>query len=207
MRDLARKFEQLKGHFRSGLPFYAWVIFAGVVGLGVGIYLCLSGRSAFGLLNFADKNMLSYISGSADYVSIFCLRLADILLGFVIIVLFSLSQVSSYFGAAFIGFQSALMVLLMGALIKLYGVLGVINSLLFVLPVNLANLFVLSFTLAIGHERAHLMHSYKLRFLESFRETDYFFRLALSFLALFALCLLSCFILPLLVKSFIVVNF
>lgn len=198
---------RIKEHFKRNAFYYVLLAIFLLVGLGVGIYISITGYRYTALLSTADKNMFSYITGDAPYTSIFYSRLINVLLCVVIIVVLNLTIYTSFIGYVFMGYQAALMVLSSAAVITMYGLPGILNVVLFILPVNIANILIMSMLLVTGTERAKLQSSYKLKFAESFKENNYFMRLLIFVAALFVLCLFHSFILPLLIKSFVVINF
>lgn len=207
MNKILYKLEDIKYHFKNNFSYYLLIAIFALVGIAVGVYIALERYSYISLLNMSDKNMISYISGTANYSSIFYSHLLDILLAFSIVVLLSLNKYTCILGNIFLSYQMALIVLYVASIISLYGIAGILNCIFLILPINLANFCVLSFALGVGHERAKLQSDYKIKFGASFRENDYIFKIGLSFLTLIILCVINSFILPLFIKSFVVVNF
>ncbi len=204
---ISYKFENLKYHFKENAMLYVFAVVFALVGLAVGIYISLTGYKYTALLSPADKNMFGYITGTASYSSIFYSRLYDVLICVVIIFVLTLTSYTGILAYIFLGYQMALIVLSSAALITLYGITGILNVIFLVVPINIVNIVLFAFTLAIGLERANEQRRYKLGFVASFKETNYFFKLLLSAGALFVVCLVSSFVLPLFLKSFVVINY
>ncbi len=200
-------FYQVKEHFKSNAFYYVLATIFALLGIAVGIYISVTGYRYSALLSSADRNMFSYITGNAEYTSIFYSRLINILLCVLIIFVLTLTKYTSIIGFIFLGYQSALIVLSSAAVISTYGLAGILNAILFILPVNLANFFVMTMILVVGAERAKLQSKYKLKFMVSFKENNYFMWLLVLVAILFVLCLFYSFILPITIKSFVVLNF
>ncbi len=199
--------DKVKEHFKNNLLAYILVIVVAVAGIVIGIYLSVTGYKYTSLLSSADKNMFDYITGSASYSSIFYARLLDAFICMLIILVFNLSIYTSFLSYIFLGYQMSLVVLSSSALITLYGFSGVINVILFVIPINLANFIIMSIAVCLGVERARAQSAYKLKFAESFKETGFFKGYFICVALMFVVCLFHSFILPLFVKSFVVINY
>lgn len=201
------KFENLKYHFKDNAIYYFFVLIVAALGIGVGLYISLTGYKYTALLSSADRNMFAYITGTASYSSIFYSRLIDILICFLIVFLLTLIKHTAVLSYLFLGYQMTLIVLSSAAIISLYGISGIFNVILFVVPINLANFIALAFAMVVNLERATTLSKYRLKFFESFKENDYWFKQGLSVVLLVLICALNSLILPIFIKSFVVVNY
>lgn len=201
------KFEGLKDHFRENALYYFFAGVFALIGLGVGLYISLTGYKYTALLSSPDRNMFAYITGTAPYTSIFYSRLLNIFISIIIVFVLSLTKYTAVLGYVFLSYQMALVVLTSAALITLYGLTGILNVVLFVVPINLINIVLLTFGLEVGLERARAMSNFRLKFSESFKETDFFFKFMIFVISMIAVCLVNSFILPIFIKSFVVVTF
>ena len=197
----------LSDHFRTCVVNYFFVALFALIGIGIGIYISVTGYRYTALLTVGDKNLFAYITGTASYLSIFSSRIFDAILCVLIVFLLSLNRYIAFFGYIFLGYQMSLVVLTSAAVITLYGIGGVINTILFIVPINLVNFVALSFILCVGLERAKLQSVYGLRFGDSLKESSYFLKFFIGLLVLLLTCIISSFILPLVIKSFVVVTF
>ena len=198
---------ELKQHFKDNWLSYFLVSIFLLVGIGIGLYISLTGYKYTSLLSGADKHILDYITGAAAYTSIFYSRLLNIIVCFLIILVLSLSKYSSFLAFIFLSYQTALATLSCAALITLYGLSGILNVILFVIPINLANFIALSFELCVNLERANARSRFRLGFFESFKENGFVFKIFLSLILLVVVCLFHSFILPIFLKSFVVVSY
>ena len=207
MADIRYKFDTIKDHFRDNALYYFFACLFTLVGLGIGLYISLTGYRYTALLSSPDKNMFAYITGTAPYTSIFYSRLINVILCVAIIFVLSLTKYTAVLGYIFLSYQMSLIVLSSAAIISLYGLTGVLNVIFFVVPVNIANYALMTFGLGIGLERARAWSNYRLRFSDSFRETGFMFKFIIYLIALVVICLLHSFVLPIFLKSFVVINY
>ncbi len=199
--------DKIKQHFKDNAYLYCLVIVFATVGIVIGIYLSVTGYRYTSLLSASDKNIFDYINGTASYTSIFYARLIDVFVCLLIILVFNLSIYTSFLSYIFLSYQMALIVLSSSAIISLYGFTGIINVVLFVLPINLANFVIMSIAICISIERARAQKTYKLKFAESFKATDFFKGYFICALLMLIVCVVHSFILPLFIKSFVVINY
>ena len=199
--------DKIRDHFKSNSTIYLFLGIVVVCGLLLGLYFSLTGYKYRSLLSGVDKNLFDYITGAASYSSIFYSRLINIILSFVVVFVLTLSIYTSILSLLYLAYQAALIVLSCAAIISLHGLSGVLNVLLLLLPVNIINLVVLSVFCVICVRRAKDQKDYKLKFFESFREQTFLIDAGICMAVAFVLCLIYSFILPLLLKSFVVVNY
>lgn len=199
--------ERINYHFRRNATLYTFTILALVVGIVLGLYLTFTDFNYTSLLTSSDKTMFDYITGTASYVDIFYSRLLSILGCLFIIFIFNLSVYTSFLGYIFIGYQTTLFVLSCSAIISLYGFTGLLNVLLFILPINVANIFVMVISNVLSTRRAVDQKEYRLNFFESFKEDKYIYAFLICLLFALVICLIHSFVLPLIIKSFVVINY
>jgi len=173
----------------------------------LGLYLSFTDYSYTSLLSSGDKNIFDYVTGAASYTSIFYSRLINNFLLILIIFVLNLTIYTSFLSLIFIGYQSCLIVLSCSAIISLYGLSGVINVILLVIPINLLNLIIVVAMNSLCFRRAIIQNKFKLSFFESFKEELIFKHIIICVLISFILCLVYCFIVPLFMKSFVVINY
>ena len=199
--------DRVRWHFKDNKGSYCLVLFVAILGIIIGVYLSVTGYRYTSLLTASDKNMFDYITGTASYTSIFYSRLIDILICSVILVVLNLCIYTSFLSFMFLGYQMALIVLSSSAIISLYGLAGIINVVLFVVPINILNFIVMAVIVCLGVERARLQNTYKLKFFESFKQTSFIKGVLICFLIELVICILHSFILPLFIKSFVVFSY
>ena len=201
------RLQQMKEHFRENTLYYFFALVFVCVGLALGLYISLTGYKYTALLSAPDKNMFSYITGTAPYTSIFYSRLVNVILTVAIIFVLTITKYTLPLSYLFLSYQMALVVLTSAAIITMYGLSGVLNVILFVVPINLVNIALMVYGVGVGHERAKLWQNYKLKFGDSFKETSFAFKFFIFAAGLFCVAIINSFILPIFIKSFVVVNF
>lgn len=199
--------EQFAFHFKENIYRYVIIFAVCILAIAVGIYLAISGFSYSSLLTSADKNLFGYISGTAEYGSIFWSRFLSLLLCLVLIFCFNIVRETAFLNYIYLAYQMCLVVLSSSAIISLYGLSGILNVIFFVVPINFVNFALLSYVSVISMARATYAKKYRVGFVSSFRECSYLKRFLISFLVFFVFCALYSFVLPLILKSFVVVNY
>ena len=197
----------LKDHFESNLVRYYLLLFSGLIGVILGVILLLTGFSNVSLLKITDKTLIDYISGSVGYGSIFISRLINMLFSVLIIFLFNLIRQTSFLNYIFICYQTCLLTLLSNAIISVYSIAGILSVLIIIVPINLVNIFLLSYLSCVCMKRAYETYHYKLNLAEGFKEKSFWFEILLAILMLFIFCILNSFVLPILVRSFVIVSY
>ncbi len=197
----------LKIHLKNNFWVYFLIAFIMIVGVIFGFILAFSGNDYVDLLSSTDKNLFEYINGSAELSSIFFSRLLSLLLFMFIIFVTSLSVYTTTISIIIMGYQCLLLVLSCFAVIDLYGISGVINSLLLIIPINLINLLVMAFFCGTCVSRVMVAHKFKMKFGDSCKYINFYSPVVFSIIVTFVICLISSVILPLIIKSFILVSF
>ncbi len=198
---------QIKEHFKENLTRYIIIIFSSLIAIVCGIYFAISGFSYSSLLTSSDKNIFAYISGTAEYSSIFMTRFWSLFLCIILIFCFNLVRETAFLNYVYLGYQMCLIVLSSSAIISLYGFTGIVNVVCFVVPINLVNFGILAYMSVISMARASDAKSFKLGFFSSFKERYYLRKFFVSVLILFVFCAVYSFVLPLVLKSFVVINY
>ncbi len=190
-------------HIRKSKFIFIGLIICFFIGLILGIFGVYSGVSFNSILNPSDKQMFDFIAGTSSGVSIFFDKLLEFFLIFLVIFIFNLSYPSSFLSYAFVGYQSFLLVLTCSVIINLYNFVGILNVIIFILPVNICFFLLLFFVISVAQIRAYEAKKYNLPFKESFRFAKFFNKYFLCFSIAIVICLIHSFIIPLLLKSFI----
>ena len=198
---------RIKQHFNENGRTYALIMLFFILGLIVGVIFSVNGFASSSVLNYQDKLLYEFINGSASYKEIFSYRLSNSFLWVIFIFVFSLNYYLSFLSYLFVGYQVSLLVVSMSSIISLYGISGVLNSFLYVLPINLINIILMVMLIVFGVERAREQIKYNLTFIQSFGYTRYFKKFLVCVLAVLLFCIINSFVLPLLIKSFIIVNY
>ena len=173
----------------------------------MGITFAINGFSYVSLLGSGDKTLISYINGTAGYTSVFLSRITNLLMCTGLIFVFNLIKQTAFLNYIFLGYQMCLVTLSVAAVMTLYSISGIVNAILFIFPINILNICLLSFFACICMQRAAEVKKYNLKFGEGFSNRRFWIEFSLSLLALFVLCLICSFIFPLLIKSFVIVSY
>lgn len=199
--------DYFKSHFKENSFRYVIILIVCALAISVGIYFAVSGFSYANLLTSADKNMFGYISGTAEYSSIFWSRFLSLLLCVILIFCFNIVRETAFLNYFYLAYQMCLIVLSAAAIISVYGLYGIINVILFVVPINLVNFCLICYLSVLSMDRAFFWKAYKTSFVSSFREISYLKKFSIALSLLFAFCIVYSFIFPLILKSFVVVNY
>ncbi len=197
--------DKIEEHFRDYSKQYFFSLIVTLIGVIVGLILCFSDYSYISILNSSDKNMFDYITGQAEYSLIFKNNIKELLLCVCIIMVFNITKYTSFLSYLFIGYQMCLTIMSVGAIITIFGFAGILNVVLFILPINLANYLLLNILNSVCVKRCILAHKYKYGFISSFKENNTWLYIFMCLLALFVVCLIYSYILPLVVKSFVII--
>ena len=199
--------DKITYHFRRNSTLYCFMIISFIVGVVVGLYFIFTDFKYTSLLTSSDKIIFDYITGTASYVDVFYSRFTNIVICLLIIFVFNISSYTSFLGYIFVGYQTSLFVMSCGAIISLYGLSGVLNVVLFVVPVNLINIIIMMISNVLCSRRALSQKEFKLKFFQSFKEDDFLLFYFTCVLCALGVCLINSFVLPLLIKSFVVINY
>lgn len=199
--------DYFKSHFKENSFRYVLIIVSCAVGVCLGIYFAVSGFSYVSLLTSGDKNMFGYISGTAEYGSIFWSRFLSLFLCVVLIFCFNIIRETAFLNYFYLAYQMCLIVLSASAIITVYGLYGIINVILFVVPINLVNFCLLSYLSVLSMDRAYFWKSFRTTFVSSFKEVSYVKKFLITLSLLFVFCIVYSFVFPLILKSFVVVNY
>lgn len=137
----------LKYYLKKNQKIYLSFLFFFFLGIIFGILIAASSDSYMSLLSSGDKTLFDYINGSASF-SKQTTRL--ILRNIVFLVIIFVCNLNFYTGLLcylLVSYQSALLMLLICAIISLNGLAGIIVSIFCILPLNLV-LFVNSIVFA-----------------------------------------------------------
>ena len=170
-----------------------------ILGLVVGCFIAGSSEQYINLITSKNKVLYSYINGTADYFKIFWNKFSAFILPLVLIVGLGLHFYSTFFIYLFLAYQSSLFILSCTALIKIYGISGFLNVLLFVVPINLVYMLALICVSAICISRSLEALKNK-QFLYGYNQS-YFSKITLVILFIFVLTLTLSLIMSVFLKN------
>ena len=199
--------DYLYDHFKNNTARYYIILVSTFLGLVLGIVLALNGFSYTSILNLSDRNLINYINGSVGFWDVFISRFSNLFLCLIIIFVFNIVKQTRILNYIFLGYQMCLTILFSSAIITLYGLSGILNVLIFILPINIINIFLLSYVSCICMQRAYDVAKYKMEFGEGFKEKKYWIELFIGIVILIIFCIIHSMIYPLIFKSFIIVSY
>lgn len=195
-------------HMSRKKAIYSALVLCFLIGVVIGVIVEIT--SSIGSLFLSDKSnsFFDFATNDVSTVDFFVDQLKNMLIAFFIIFATNLSIYSSFLNFIFLGYQGLLLSSSCGAIISSYGLLGIVNVVLIIVPINLA-LFV--FYLAASElcfSRASDAKRYSINFKQSFAFQRHLVRnLLVCFVLALAVCIVVSLILPLILKSVLFVAF
>ncbi len=185
-----------------------WVFFALAIvflaGVALGICAICTDTSFTKILNPSDKLMFEFIAGTAPTVSIFFDKLLEFGLLFLAIFILNLSVYSGILSYAVFGFQAFLLVITCSVIISLYGFVGILNVIFFVVPINVCFLVICGLFISFTWARAKDAKRFNLNFGESFKFSILPLGALVCTILAVIICAVHSFVIPLLIKSFLI---
>ena len=176
-----------------------------VVGIIVGVVIQTKTGASLEIYSANSVSLSDIISGSVKKSKLFFSALLSLSFSLIVLFVFSLTKVTGILKVVYIFYQSVLLGSSLTSLVLLKGVSGIINLLIFILPVNILNflsLVIFSCVLYLARKQAKARHSSFFNMLLSYKE----YLIITVVLALFS-CFLYGVIYPLLIKSVVVINY
>lgn len=134
--DLSYYLDAIKYHFIKNKKIYILFFVSILIGVVVGVFITLSTDWYSGILSSANKILLDYIKGNISFAKESSKLIINILIFQVIIFVLNLNFYSGLASFVLIGYQGALLYLSIFSVIFNYGFLGILISLLMILPIN-----------------------------------------------------------------------
>jgi len=177
-----------------------------LVGIVLGIILSVGGNTILKVLSSQDQTMSYYVYGSADISAIFFNRLFIYIFALMVIFVFCLHYYSSFLSLIYITYQSMIFAIGVSSLIDYHGVIGILLSIFFAVPINLLLLLLLVIEYVICLERAKTCQKYKLKFAHSFANNFWLDMLSILIIALIILVVANL-IYPLVFRGILIINY
>ena len=178
-----------------------------VLGLILGTILIFTIDDIDAILNISNKNYLELMHGTANLSKMFLDNLGWILIADLIVIALSCCIIAFALGIFYILYQSALVALTIGSMIKCFGFVGIINSLIFILPINLINIVLISLLLVTLYNYFSQNRKCGLPMFSQNNDRYIYIKLILILLVQVVLCFILSFIIPYMFRSLIFVNF
>jgi len=195
----------IKFHIRHYKTIYFMFFLCLIIGVVCGLVIIFSSESYLALLTSKNKSLYPYINGTANYVANFWKQFLFFIGPLVLIFMLNMNYYTGVLSYLFITYQSGLLALSCAAIIKTYGVSGVFNVLLVVLPINILYLCIMVFfsvTCLVRSRQAFLGRNFAYGFNRVF-----YSKIIWSFIAVLVLSVVVCFVYPLFLKSSIFIIF
>lgn len=138
----------LRYYIKKNRKFYSAFLVFFVLGIVIGVLICVSTNSYLSLLSSSDKVFFDYVKGSISYSYEATKLIFKLLIVELLIFVLNLNFYSGLISYAIISFQSTLMFLSIVAQISEYGFTGFLIVLFLQLPVNLI-MFALNIVFAV----------------------------------------------------------
>ena len=178
-----------------------------IIGLVIGIILSFSYDDIDFVLDLSNKNYKDFLNGTAELSTIFVNNFKWVVVANLISILLSISFITYFLGLCYIGYQSAILVMTIASIISNFRFAGIINSLLFILPFNLIIILCLGFLLTLFSSFFSDNRKSKLKMFSICNDKYIYFKAIVIILFEILICLFLSFIVPLTLKSFIIVSF
>lgn len=178
-----------------------------LAGLLIGIILASGAEDFSTFITVSNKRYSSYLKGTALLSDIFIENIKWIIIGSVICLVLGLSTISFAFGCMYLSYQSALLVLYISAFIKKFGFTGALNGLLFIFPFNFIIIILMGLSLCTFTNFIRVNLKLRRNLFNINDDKLIFVKLGIFFVLELLLCIILSYVIPLLLKSFIIVSY
>lgn len=180
-------------------------LFCFILGLILGLVVIFSSDNYLKLLTSENKIMYPLINGTAEKSVLFWKKLLGFSIPLVLLFGLGLNYYTSLLSYIFITYQSSLLILSCGAVVKTYGFSGFFNILFVTLPLNIFYFALLIFFGVTCFVRSKSAHRAK-QFMFGFDE-EFFLKIIISFVFVIILCVGVCVVYPMFLKNSIFIIF
>lgn len=176
-------------HFKQKKTFYIWFFISLFIGVILGIVLHFTSNFGGYLLSDSDQQIFDFITKDISAFDFFLSKVFDFIIAFCVVFLCCLSIYSSFLVYVFFAYQGMIFGSICCQIISLYGILGIVNVFILLIPINIILFCFLFFEGAVCMSRASLAKKYNIDFKNSFYYERYFFK-QIIFDLIFAFCFL-----------------
>lgn len=180
-------------------------LFCFLIGIVVGFVLVFSSDNYLKLLTSENKTLYTFINGTAETGGIFWKKLFAFLVPLLLIFVLCVHYITALFSYVFITYQSALLILSSASVVATYGVSGVFNVLLIMLPINVLYFVCMAYVVAVCLSRSKMASKTK-NFKDGYNG-EFFVKLLIALCFVVALTVVACIIFPLFLKSSVFIIF
>lgn len=196
----------IKNHFKKNGNFYFGFLGAILVGILIGITVIISSDSYVNVLSSSSKVLYSYINGTAHMGVIFWRNLVSFIVPMLLIFILNLNLFSGLISYIIVAYQSAMLLITSSALILIYGLSGVLNVLLILLPINMLYILALVYFSVVCLERGAVARAYK-HFAYGFNSSSFWLKILAAFVMVLIITLVASILYPIFIKNAILVIF
>ncbi len=195
----------LKFYLKQHRMIYFMFLLCFFLGVVVGFVIMFSSDNFLKLLTSENKSLYPFINGTAETGVLFWKKLIKFVLPLLLIFGLGINYYTSLLSYIFITYQSSLLVLSCGAIIKTYGVAGFLNVMFVTLPINLLYFAMVIIFSETCFSRAKLSLIQK-NFKEGYTG-EFYLRLLIVLILVLLLVVFACLIYPLFLKNSIFMIF
>ena len=141
------------------------------------------------------------MNGTIDYLSLFWKVLFQFFVPVLILFVLNLNYYLGKLSYIFVSYQSLSMVVSFSAIIGSFGLFGIINVLIILLPINILYFFVLFYIAVVFRERSKISKQSSVMF-DGFNN-ELLFKTLFGFIVIFALSLFAGVLFPIFLKTFL----
>lgn len=160
--------KDVKGFILSNKGLFLFSLLFILIGMIIGVVIAI--RSSDSLTIFASSavSLTDLIAGDYSAGALFFSCFTKLLLAVVILFLFSLTKLTSILNYVYLAYQGMLVSITATNLIYINGVSGILNVVLFTLPVNVVNLMIIAYASSLFIKRREYSKEYNKKFFTSF---------------------------------------
>lgn len=192
---------------KSKKSIYIFSLLSIILGIVIGLILSFSYNDIDYVLNLSNKNYNDYLNGTAELSLLFVNNFKWIIIGNLICMLLSICLFTYFLGLIYIAYQSSVLVMTIFSVISNFKFSGILNSILFILPFNLVIIICLLLNLTLLYSFFRDNRKNKLSLFNIQNDKFIFFKLIIVLLIEALTCLILSFIVPIMLKSLIIVSF
>ena len=178
-----------------------------IFGIILGIVAANSKINFISVLSPSNKLIFDFIKGKGQPFDIFFQKLIETALLLLIIFLFGLSIFTFWLNYIFIAYQGFVFATACFNLIYLYGVAGILNVIFLAIPINAVMFLAIIGSASVCGGRAIAAQKFNQRFWLSFKTYKFFPKFIFCAVFGFFACFLFAFVLPLLLKNFLLIAY
>ena len=194
----------IKGFIASSKLQFSIGFICVVIGIIIGIVIHISGDYT-AIFSSSTVSLNALIIGEYSSIGLFFSSFFKLLLPILIIFIFSLNKFSSILNFVYLAYQGLLLGGSLASVVIDYGITGTLNAIIFIAPVNLINLTILTYASALFIKRREYSKKFRKSILQG---VAYYLSEHIGLLlGVIVSCVIYGVIYPILLRSMIIVNY